>query len=111
MSSSLDLERDGGGKAWADKYDQSSDEWVCEGHIVVKQLCLWSHNSTLLQGHLMVECLMSIKFVPTDDDIRNGLLVVFGDGLGHSPNLGSDQEGQLQRHGIIGDLHLGMPDD
>jgi hypothetical protein len=35
---------------------------------------------------------------------------VFGDGLGHATHLSSDEEGQLESHGIIGDLHLRMPD-
>jgi hypothetical protein len=58
----------------------------------------------------MAKRLLGVELVPTDDNIRNGLLVVLGDGLGHSPDLGSDQEGELERHGIVGDLHLRVPD-
>lgn len=58
----------------------------------------------------MVEGFMGVKLVSTDDDIGDGLLVVLGNGLGHAAHLGSDEESQLESHGIIGDLHLRMPD-
>ena len=58
----------------------------------------------------MVQGFVDVEFILADNDIGDGLLVVFGDGLGHSPDLGSDEEGQLEGHGIVRDLHLGVPD-
>lgn len=36
--------------------------------------------------------------------------MVLGDGLGYSPDLGGDEEGELQRHRIVGYLHLCVAD-
>lgn len=58
----------------------------------------------------MIERLIEVELILADDDICDGFLVVFGDGLGYSPDLGSDEEGELQGHCIVGYFHLCMTD-
>ena len=58
----------------------------------------------------MVQGFVVVEFILADDDIGDGFLVVLCDGLCHSPDLGGDEEGELQGHGIVRDFHLGVPD-
>lgn len=58
----------------------------------------------------MVEGFKVVEFILADDDVHDGFLVVLCDGLCHSPDLGGDEEGQLEGHGIVRDFHLGVPD-
>ena len=58
----------------------------------------------------MAQRLQGVVLVAADDHVGDRLLVVLRDGLGYSPDLGSDEEGELEGHRIVGDFHLRVTD-
>jgi hypothetical protein len=54
----------------------------------------------------MIECLCGFELVLADDDVGDGLLVVFGDGLRNASYLRRNHEGLLEGHRIMGNFHL-----
>jgi hypothetical protein len=54
----------------------------------------------------VIQRLVGIELLLADDHVGNRLLVMLRDGLGYSPDLCRDQEGLLERHRVVGNVHF-----
>ena len=54
----------------------------------------------------MVQGLIGVELLLAELHVDDGLLVHFGDGLGYSSDLGGDEEGLFESHGLVGYFHL-----
>lgn len=52
--------------------------------------------------------LQGVILIAADNHIGDRLLMVLRNGLGYSPDLGSNEEGELEGHRIVRDIHLGV---